>query len=98
MLKMNVGIVHGQAAAPYDLIRRFHIPAYRHAHIRNDVDNWSNVAVSGSLRIIEAPGLSLTYRRESAFYPLHRYYNFWNCVVEIEEPAGLFPQARQHVG
>src|ERR1700719_1226068 len=82
MLKMNVGIVRRHTITLYDFIRSFHIPAYRHGHIRNDVDNWSNVAVSGSLLIIEAPGVSLTYRRETGFYPLHRFYNFWNSVVE----------------
>jgi hypothetical protein len=82
MLKVNVGIVRGHTTTLYNFIRSFHIPAYRHSHIRNDVDNWSDVAVSGSLLIIEAPGVSLTYRRETGFYPLHRFYNFWNSAVE----------------
>ena len=80
-MKMNVGIVHGRTTTLYDFIRSFHIPAYRHRHTRNDANKWRDVAVSGSLRIIEAPDLSLTYRRKSHFYLLQRFYNYWNCVI-----------------
>jgi len=39
---------------------------------------------------------SLTYRRESFFYPLHRFYNFWNCVVEWGN--WLVPPPKNHRG
>src|SRR5712691_8185378 len=80
---MNVGIVHRQAATVYNFVGHFRIPAWLHRHTRNDVSNWRNVAVSGILNSIEAPDLSLTYRRESYFSPLQRFYNFWNYMATL---------------